>query len=299
MSDDDVHPDEMNAPHDFDDAAAEALISGHGQAIDPQLAGLVGDMRVAYTSQPPALGAELSALITTPAPAHTTSAPRRFERMRSSVIAKIGAATATLIAATGGLAVAHALPAPVQDAVSQLGIGTSAHHGRHRGPNAGRPVADPTTVDPTATTMPDTTTLPTVTTIPEGTTVPGVTTSTTVEPGEHDGNNEGNDDNNACGDHEGNDDGDDGTVSTTVPVTPGSTVACVPTTNTTVPQGTDGHGDGHDGGDDNNNVTTTTTPNANGGGDHGGHGGHDSSGDNGSGSNHGGGGSDGGSDGGN
>ena len=130
MSTDDVSPNEMNAPHDFDDAAAEALLSGHGRDVDASLADLVGDMRVAYTSIPPALGAELSALIrgATPVPAMLSPSSRRFERMRSSIIAKVGVAIAAMFAATGGLAVAHALPAPVQDAASHLGIGAPAHH---------------------------------------------------------------------------------------------------------------------------------------------------------------------------
>lgn len=130
MSTGDVSPNEMNAPDDFDDAAAEALLSGQGREVDSRLSDLVGDMRVAYTSIPPALGVELSALIrgAAPAPAILSPSSRRFERMRSSIIAKVGVAIAAMCAATGGLAVANALPAPVQDAASHLGIGAPAHH---------------------------------------------------------------------------------------------------------------------------------------------------------------------------
>lgn len=48
--------------------------------------------------------------------------------MRSSIIAKVGVAIAAMFAATSGLAVANALPAPVQDVTSHLGIGAPAHH---------------------------------------------------------------------------------------------------------------------------------------------------------------------------
>ena len=50
--------------------------------------------------------------------------------MRSSIITKLGAATAAAFAATGGLAVAGALPAPVQNAVSHIGVGKPTHHAR-------------------------------------------------------------------------------------------------------------------------------------------------------------------------
>ena len=57
MSDDDVHPNEMNTPHDFDDNATDALLSGHGRDIDPRVADVLGDMRTVYASQLPAVGA--------------------------------------------------------------------------------------------------------------------------------------------------------------------------------------------------------------------------------------------------
>jgi uncharacterized membrane protein YgcG len=128
MSPDDVHGNEMDEPHDFDDDAADALIRGTGDEVDPRVAEIVGDMRAAYASTPPAVGAALAAMIGTPEPVVTLSA-RRFERMRSSIIAKVGAATAVVVAATGGLAVAGALPAPVQDAVSHIGVGGPAPSG--------------------------------------------------------------------------------------------------------------------------------------------------------------------------
>ncbi len=263
MSDDGVYPREMNAPHDFDDAAAEALVSGHGHGVDSGLADLVGDMRVAYTS-PPALGAELSALIGVGlSPAPTSPSSRRFERMRSSVIARVGVATATLVAATGGLAVAHALPAPVQDAASHLGIGAPAHHNDQH--IAG---VEPTTVEPIAVD-------PTVATEPEETTVPGDTTPTTAEPTDNNGNaaapgnHDANGDNNSCDAH--NDavdlqDGPDATDASTAPANPDPTMPCVPTTDTTTPQSSgshDSHGDSQlNKGDD--TTAATTVPNGDG-----------------------------------
>jgi len=130
MSVDDVDPNEMNEPHAFDESVTEALLAGGGRDASPHVADLITDMRVAYTSIPPIAGAELAALIATAAPAAAASvAPRRFERMRSSMLARMGAAVAVVAAATGGLAVAQALPAPVQDLISHIGIGPSAHDG--------------------------------------------------------------------------------------------------------------------------------------------------------------------------
>jgi hypothetical protein len=131
MSPDDVYGNEMDDPHDFDDAAADALIGGTGADIDPRLAETIGDMRAAYASTPPVAGAALAAWIGTPEPVAPLSA-RRFERMRSSILAKVGAATAVVVAATSGLAVAGALPAPVQDAVSHIGVGSPAHDARNK-----------------------------------------------------------------------------------------------------------------------------------------------------------------------
>jgi hypothetical protein len=126
MSPDGVHRNEMDGSHDFDDAAAEALIRGAGADIDRRVAETLGEMRAAYVSTPPAVGATLAALIGA-APPVAPHVVRRFERVRSSMLAKVGAAAAAVVAATGGLAVAGALPAPVQDAVSHLGVGSAAH----------------------------------------------------------------------------------------------------------------------------------------------------------------------------
>jgi len=126
MSPDGVHRNEMDGPHDFDDAAAEALIRGAGADIDRRVAETLFEMRAAYVSTPPAVGGTLAALIGAGPPVAPRAAGK-FERARSSLLAKVGVAAAAVVAATGGLAVAGALPAPVQDAVSHLGVGSPAH----------------------------------------------------------------------------------------------------------------------------------------------------------------------------
>jgi hypothetical protein len=136
-----VYPNEMNAPDDFDDAVTEALLAGHGHEHDAGLADVLADLRVAYTQSAPAVGALLSAFLarTGPAAAAPPTVPSWFERLRSSMVARIGAATAAAVAATGGLAVANALPAPLQDTMSHLGIGAPA------GRNNSSPTIDRTT----------------------------------------------------------------------------------------------------------------------------------------------------------
>jgi hypothetical protein len=152
MSSDDVHPSEMNSPHDFDDAASEALLSGTGREVDPEVAQAVADMRTAFTSQPPVVGAELSALMAGSSATSPSVARRRFERMRSSMIAKIAAGAAAAMAATGGLAVAGALPAPVQHAFSDVGIGSDSPH--HSTPPNSVGSSTGTETDVTETTLP-------------------------------------------------------------------------------------------------------------------------------------------------
>jgi hypothetical protein len=244
MSDDDVYPDEMDAPHEFDDRAAEALLSGSGRGIDPQLADLFDDMRVAYTSQPPAAGAELAAVLAEAELTPEASPTRRFERMRSSLVARAGAAAAAAFAVTGGLAVAHALPASMQNATSEIGVGAPAHHGHH--------VHDALEVKPDDST----------TTTIEHETVPG----REKDAVDHDADD--NDRGAAVGGHEGDNDDqneqeceaeeqneqaehDDEAVTST-------SVACVPTTATTVPESRDGN-EGENSGD-NEHSTVATVP---------------------------------------
>ena len=72
--------------------------------------------------------------------------------MRSSIIAKVGVATAAVVAATGGLAAANALPAPIQDAASHFGI-ASPHHDDH--PTAFAPDATTTTTEDSSAIPPE------------------------------------------------------------------------------------------------------------------------------------------------
>ena len=102
--------------------------------------------------EPAAAHAELSAFIDTrqPAPAQSRVS-QLLQRARASMLTKFGAAAAALLAATGGLAAAHALPAPVQDAVSHLGIGK---HSRHDLVTPPAKNTTSTTVDPALTANP-------------------------------------------------------------------------------------------------------------------------------------------------
>ena len=165
MSHEDVHGDEMDGHQDFDDTTAEALLAGAGADADPRLAETIRDVRVAFRSTLPPVGAELAAFVGLPEPV-ADLAPRRFERTRASLLAKAGAAAAAVVAVTGGLAVAGALPAPVQDAVSHIGLGPSrdAHSDKDADADAGKTsvaVAKRTTttaVHGSSTTVPTSTT---------------------------------------------------------------------------------------------------------------------------------------------
>src|SRR5262245_35915262 len=236
MSPDDVSGYEMNEPYDFGDEAAESLLSGTGRSIDPQLADLLGDMHVAFTSTPPAVGAELAALIGPPAPVVVPIG--RFQRMRSSMTAKIAAGVAAAIAATGGLAVAGALPAPVQHAIDHISGDDNAPHHDHG------VVDDETT-----------------------TTVEGETTTTVEDNGnenENENENHGDDVSDAAHDHEG-EGCEHGHDVSAVASDGRSNNPCTanPTSPTTVEDhghdGNDqGHNDGHEG--DNTPTTVENTP---------------------------------------
>jgi hypothetical protein len=132
MSEEDVHPDEMSGNHEFDDEAIEALLSGTGGEINGDLAAVVDSMRAAYSSQPPVVGPELALLIGDGwAAAPSSRSPRR---MRLPVaLRRFAVATAALFALTGALGVANALPGPIQDAVSKVGIGSPSSSGGNHG----------------------------------------------------------------------------------------------------------------------------------------------------------------------
>jgi hypothetical protein len=236
MSGDDVYGSEMNEPYELDDAAAEATISGRGHAGDPALADLLGDVRVAFTSQSLSMNEQLASFIGSDAPTPVPS--RRFSRMRSLIAAKIAVASAAVVVATGGLAVANALPAPVQHAVSGAvsPLGVNLPTGHHK-LNAKVKSATEPTVDPTTVPSTDETTDPTTVTT-EPTTVP--TEDTTTDPSQPDpvadhstdgqnGNNDnnGNNANNPpvvtpappTDNHDGNNSPDDNTTPSTDPNT--------------------------------------------------------------------------------
>jgi hypothetical protein len=159
----------MNEPPDFDDGAIQALVAGNGRDIDPRVADFIGDLRVAYATLPPTPNPELAALMTAAPPTLPSLVGRRLAQLRSSTLAKIGAATALLVAATGGLGVAHALPAPVQDAIAHLGIGAPPHS------NSPLTHSSTTTIDATTTTAPGGSTPPTANANPKhGQVVSGV-----------------------------------------------------------------------------------------------------------------------------
>jgi hypothetical protein len=119
MSFDDVDPFEMDGRDlpEIDDPTAERLLSGSGRDLDPALADVLGDLRVAFRSESPVLGRELTAVMTRDSTEPVVR--QRFARMRTALVARIAAVTALSVASTGGLAAAGALPDPAQDAVAR------------------------------------------------------------------------------------------------------------------------------------------------------------------------------------
>jgi hypothetical protein len=144
MNPHDVLHNEMHGPDNFDDQTIEELLTGRGHDRDPGIAAFVAALRNTHTTTAPALNAELEALIYPAATAAPNPSP--WARRRS-LLAKMSAAGAAVIAATSGLAVAGALPAPVQHVISDLGLSTPTHHS-----------ARPTEAAPTTTTIDTTTT---------------------------------------------------------------------------------------------------------------------------------------------
>jgi type IV secretory pathway VirB10-like protein len=120
--------DDMDRVNELDDAATEALISGLGRDSDPALTDLLGDVRVAYRSQLPEMSAALALLIAG-APSPVSPANRRIPKMRSLLTAKVAAVAASVLAGTGGLAVAGALNSPVRSVVSEAASHVGLAHG--------------------------------------------------------------------------------------------------------------------------------------------------------------------------
>lgn len=135
MSADDVDGSEMNGNHEIDDATAEALIAGLDRDADPVLSDLLGDVRTAYSASAPVMSAALASFIAG-APSPQPPARRRITRMRSLLTTKLAVAVASVVAGSGGLAVAGALPAPVQSTVSSAASHVGLNLPGHASPRA-------------------------------------------------------------------------------------------------------------------------------------------------------------------
>ena len=154
MTGDDVHRNDMDGTFEFAEDAAEALLAGRGAGIDPALSELVGEIRTHFSTATPAVGLELSTFL--------REEPQRYVRSRARFGAKVAAAVAACLAATSGLAVAGALPGPVQHALSRAAGGLGVHvPDEHHGSGQPRVVVaaseETTTTDGSAstTTQPD------------------------------------------------------------------------------------------------------------------------------------------------
>jgi hypothetical protein len=140
----DVYEDDMSDPFDRD-AIAERMLTGTGQQVDPALAEFLAIVRSIHQAAAPAPNSDLEAFI---APAYTAAAPfptpaRRHGR-RIIRVARLSAIGTAFFAATGSLAMAHALPAPVQDLASHLGVGRPARPHRPKSGTNQVPKSTPT-----------------------------------------------------------------------------------------------------------------------------------------------------------
>jgi hypothetical protein len=134
MSSGDVYGGGMEDTSDFD---------------DPALADLLGDLRSAYRSVPPAVSPALAAQFAVGAK------PNRSAWMRRR-LAQLVTATTVVAAATGGLAVAGALPASVQNVVSNaaddIGVDVpQGDEGTTPSTEAEEPTSTTTVEEPSAT----------------------------------------------------------------------------------------------------------------------------------------------------
>jgi hypothetical protein len=122
MSDDMNDTHELHGPRDWmneDQRLMRAV-----RDAEPQLATFLDSVRSEYLSTSPRTRPELAMLIS--AGGREYRILSRTRGWRSSLVARAAAVAAAAMAATGGLAIAHALPAPLQDTVSSLGIGRPA-----------------------------------------------------------------------------------------------------------------------------------------------------------------------------
>jgi hypothetical protein len=167
-----VHSTEMDAVPDPTDA------------LDPQVARALGQVRDACLSEPLAVRPELAQLLAGSAPVVPTV--RRSARMKPMLAAKLAAVVAAALAATGGLAAASALPAPVQSAVSDVAdhLGVSLPSADDPAPEVADDPGTPSTTEPADAT--------TTTTEPTDVTGPPAPTTPTTEAPEPDGSTPAN-----------------------------------------------------------------------------------------------------------
>jgi hypothetical protein len=138
MTDHDVDGDDMKEDFDFE---------------DPALADVVVDVRRAYRARPLTASLVVAELFEAEPTDHPPVSRSTSMRRR---LAQLATATIAVVAASGGLAIAGALPAPVQDVVSGAAdeVGVELPESEEPAP----PEADATTTtvpEPEPTTVPD------------------------------------------------------------------------------------------------------------------------------------------------
>jgi hypothetical protein len=130
----------MDDPREFDDEASEALVSGRGQDVDAELAGLIAEIESSFTSQLPAAGPVLASIIDDPGVLASASRQLTSRPWFASATRRFVAAATIAFGVTSGLAVADALPGPVQNVMAKVGIGDAEESAS---PDAGEPGDDP------------------------------------------------------------------------------------------------------------------------------------------------------------
>jgi hypothetical protein len=124
-----------------DDAATEQLLRGAGREHDPALADFLALVRSIHVAEAPRRTFDFDSFVEAPA---STGTRRRARR--SVFVVRLAAALAAGFAATGTLAMAHALPGPAQDLAAHLGLGRPAVDRPHETPRTPpTPATDPAT----------------------------------------------------------------------------------------------------------------------------------------------------------